>query len=109
MIALPVFLGQRTKATTAQAQSDLRNLATAEVAYFAESQSYLDTAAPATDLQNYRMSDHVSSIRVETLNADGTKNGANGTAGFCATATTTDSKQLYYSSMTGGFTTTPCP
>ena len=108
-IAIPVFLGQRTKATAAQAKSDLRNVATAEFAYFTESQSFLDTTTPGSDLQGYKTSGDVTSLTVETLNGDGTKNGANGTGGFCATATTNNQQTFYYSSMSGGLTKTPCP
>jgi type IV pilus assembly protein PilA len=108
-IAIPVFLGQRTKATAAQAKSDLRNVATAEFAYFTEAQNFLDTTTPATDLQGYKKSGDITSLTVETLNGNGTKNGANGTAGFCATATTSNQQTFYYSSMSGGLTATPCP
>jgi len=106
-VAIPVFLGQRTKATAAQARSDLRNVATAEFAYMTEHDSFLDTAAPVNDL-DYHQSNEVVSMTIETLNADGTRNGGNASAGFCAKAVTADTHTYYFSSMSGGLTSTPC-
>jgi type IV pilus assembly protein PilA len=107
-VAIPMFLGQRTKATAAQARSDLRNVATAEFAYMTEHDSFLDTSAPVDDL-DYHQSDGVVAMSIETLNSDGTRDGGNGTAGFCAKAVTNDTRTYYFSSMTGGLTSTPCP
>jgi type IV pilus assembly protein PilA len=108
-IAIPVFLGQRSKATGAQGISDLRNVGTAEEVFLSDHDSYLDTSAPATDLTGFKQSNNVTSISIETLNADGTKNGANGVGGYCATALTASGQRFYYNSLTGGITNVPCP
>lgn len=52
-IAIPVFLDHRKKALAAQAMSDLRNLATAEEANFAEAGVY-SASIPTLATQGYR-------------------------------------------------------
>jgi prepilin-type N-terminal cleavage/methylation domain-containing protein len=46
-IAIPKFANTKTKAYTAAMKSDLRNLVTAEEAYFADSSRYTSVIAPA--------------------------------------------------------------
>jgi prepilin-type N-terminal cleavage/methylation domain-containing protein len=46
-IAIPKFANTKTKAYTAAMKSDLRNLVTAEEAYFADSSKYTSAIAPS--------------------------------------------------------------
>jgi len=68
-IAIPQFSAYRKQGYNARASSDLRNLATAEEAYFAANSSYTTSVDPAT-LTGFRQSPGVS-ISVTSATASG--------------------------------------
>jgi type IV pilus assembly protein PilA len=51
-IAIPTFLGARTRAQDKQAQSNLRNGLTAEKTYYVDSQAYTATVASLSDIES---------------------------------------------------------
>ncbi len=61
-IAIPQFAAYRQRGFDARAESDLRNAATAEEAYYAANQAYKSTSAAncATDLQGCTISNGVN-------------------------------------------------
>jgi type IV pilus assembly protein PilA len=50
-IAIPTFLGARTRAQDRAAQSNLRNALTAEKSYYTDSQAYTEVAASLDDIE----------------------------------------------------------
>ena len=72
-IAIPQFASYRQRAFDARAQSDLRNAATAEEAYFATFESYVDCidAACETNLPGFNLSDTVEITMTATTAANG--------------------------------------
>src|SRR3954451_15686937 len=73
-IAVPVFLNQRKKGWDSQAQSDARNLATAEETYFADSATgvYAIGDPAATASLGFVKSNTTASVSVAGYKADKT-------------------------------------
>ncbi|HEX9766987.1 MAG TPA: prepilin-type N-terminal cleavage/methylation domain-containing protein [Nitriliruptorales bacterium] len=67
-IAIPVFLNQREKARNASANSDLRNLITAQEGVFTESDAYTATLA---DLKDNGFTQSVAVVHCVSVGADG--------------------------------------
>lgn len=115
-IAIPVFLNQRNNAYNSAAESDLRNMATAEVATFTSTGSYVACAAAACDTtaalndNGYRQSASNNYTTepsvVYTTAAGATGAGAAANLGFCAQATAASGNTYHYNSQTGGSVTT---
>ncbi len=59
-IAIPQFSAYRKRGYEAQVKSDLRNAATAEEAYFAQKQTYLDGALSSGTPVGYNQSNQVT-------------------------------------------------
>jgi prepilin-type N-terminal cleavage/methylation domain-containing protein len=82
-VAIPQFAVYRQKGYDASAQSDLRNAASAEEAYFASYQIYVgctDAAACGTALPGYRKSARVSLAMTSSISSfAGTATHADGT------------------------------
>ncbi len=74
-IAIPQFAAYRRRGFDAQNQSDLRNLATAQEAYFVDNNTYTSTVGNLTGANGYR----------QTLNVSMTTTGS--ATGFTSTAT----------------------
>ena len=93
-IAIPQFASYRQRGYDARANSDLRNAATAEEAYFATNFLYL--AGPATALPGFSASDTVTT----TMALAGTASNP----GFTGTATSTSGSGVTfnYDSTLGG-------
>src|SRR5437879_6717437 len=72
-IAIPKFANTKAKAYIASMKSDLRNLVTAEEAYFADSVKYTATTACTTDRKSTRLnsSHRCSSYAVTCCNKNG--------------------------------------
>lgn len=97
-IAIPQFASYRQRGFDARANSDLRNAATSEEAYFATYQAYLACAiAPGgtceTSLPGFQTSQTVAGAMTLV-----------GTTGFSGTASSTSgsNKTFSYNSTTGG-------
>jgi len=107
-IAVPVFLNQRKKGWDSQAQSDLRNIATAEETYFAENNNYaLGTSVPA----GAKTSSTVTFNSATGFKADGTaaSTEADAVGGFCLKVTSKSNTVWYYNSKDGsGVSKTAC-
>lgn len=98
-IAIPQFAAYRQRAFDARANSDLRNAATAEEAYFATNRVYVDAtwsgAGPVANLPGFTGS--------ETVNGQMNANpGANPTFDGTATSTSGTGKVFSYDSNAGG-------
>jgi type IV pilus assembly protein PilA len=93
-IAIPQFASYRQRGFDARANSDLRNAATSEEAYFATNQIYL--AGAATGLPGFQQSATCST----TMATAGTAQNP----GFTGTATSTSGsgKVFSYNSLAGG-------
>jgi type IV pilus assembly protein PilA len=102
-IAIPVFLGQRTRAYDGTAKTDVRNIATAEEAYLTNHGSYGSFAAIAADGQSLKVSHDVT---VKLVRLDGVN-------GYCLAAQHAGSSEVwYYDSESGGLQskgTAACP
>jgi type IV pilus assembly protein PilA len=121
-IAIPVFLSQRQKGYDAQAKSDARNAATIEETYLTDYNVYAPlvgagtTAAVTTANANFTgegfvMSTNDTNITIKTYPVGSTTGGSTAlyqSGGYCIATTSTSNKIFYYSSLTGGFTTS-CP
>jgi type IV pilus assembly protein PilA len=120
-IAIPVFLSQRQKGYDAQAKSDARNAATIEETYltdynvYAPLSGYATTAAVAGANPNFTgegfvMSTNDTTIAIKTYPVGSTTGSltAYQSGGYCIKTTSTSGKLFYYSSASGGFTTTAC-
>lgn len=84
-IAIPQFAAYRAKGFDARAESDCRNAATAEEAYFVDNATYSSTAA---DLPGFVQSEDVNVALTGTdTNFTVTCDSAKGTAGFSCTWT----------------------
>ncbi len=95
-IAIPQFAVYRQKGFDARAQSDLRNAATAEEAYYASNQSYRDTsdATCSTDLLGCTVSKGVTlTMKASTSSFTGSASHTSGTG-----------KVWSYDSTAGGIT-----
>ncbi len=97
-IAIPQFAVYRQKGFDARAESDLRNAATAEEAYFSSNQAYTTCAsasACATALPGYKNSGGVTLAMATS-----------GTSAFTGTSTHTNGsgKTWSYDSTAGGIT-----
>lgn len=110
-IAIPVFLNQRNNAYTAAAESDLKNLATAESAALTQGGLFASCAAAACDTdgtltaQGYKQSDttnYTTEPSVVRVNAAGTATATTGNTGFCIQATAASGVVVVYNSQTGG-------
>lgn len=96
-IAIPLFLDYQTSAFDARANSDLRNAANAEEAYFLASGGYLDCADTAceTELPNFRKSATVA-IKL-------TANNVVGSPSWSGVASSDRGKRTFtWNSATGG-------
>jgi type IV pilus assembly protein PilA len=122
-IAIPVFLSQRQKGYDAQAKSDARNAATIEETYLTDYNVYapltgaLSTTALVTAAnpnftgEGFVMSTNDTNIGIKTYAVGSTTGGSTTlyqSGGYCISTTSTSGKLFYYSSLTGGFTTS-CP
>lgn len=96
-IAIPQFASYRQRGFDARANSDLRNAATSEEAYFATNQVYKSCtdAACETDLPGFTLSDTVSIAMVGV-------GGANPSFSGTAYSTSGSGKTFSYDSTTGG-------
>jgi type IV pilus assembly protein PilA len=122
-IAIPVFLNQRKKAVDSSIKSDIRTIASQMETYYTDSQSYwLPANTTAGDVTVGTDAVKVSSgnyfnfrvLTTATAPVTGAATGVVASAGgYCiqglnAKGSNTASG-LYYNSLAGGFTTTPCP
>jgi prepilin-type N-terminal cleavage/methylation domain-containing protein len=96
-IAIPQFASYRQRGFDARANSDLRNAATSEEAYFATFQAYVDcdTADCATTLPGFQLSE-----TVEIAMTAGT--GTNPTFEGTSSSTSGSNKTFSYDSGLGG-------
>jgi prepilin-type N-terminal cleavage/methylation domain-containing protein len=100
-IAIPQFAAYRRRGYDSQAKSDLRNLATAQEAYFTDKNAYSSTPSGLTGTYGYRQSANL------TMGAAGTS------TTFVITATvasgcTSGTGQWSFASSSGVITGTPC-
>jgi type IV pilus assembly protein PilA len=103
-IAIPVFLNQRKKGWTAQAQSALKNMATAEETILVENGTYQgDGAAELTNLQ-------AQGFRYSTAEVTPDVVSATAATAYCLKATSAHDTSIvwYYSSDVGAPSTTAC-
>ena len=103
-IAIPVFLNQRKKGWVAQAQSALKNMATAEETVLVETGSYQgDGAAELTNLsaQGFRYS--TADVTPDVVNATAASS-------YCLKVTSAHDNTIvwYYDSNVGAPSTTAC-
>jgi prepilin-type N-terminal cleavage/methylation domain-containing protein len=96
-IAIPQFAAYRQRAFDARANSDLRNAATAEEAYFATTRVYKGGALATNFLPGFVLSTSVSG----TMTAN---NGANPSFTGTATSSSGTGKTFSYDSTAGGMT-----
>lgn len=94
-IAIPQFAAYRQRGYDARANSDLRNAATSEEAYFATNQVYVAGALATGFLPGFVLSDTVSGA----MTAD---NSANPSFGGTATSSSGTLKEFSYDSTAGG-------
>jgi len=95
-IAIPQFAAYRQRGYDARANSDLRNAATAEEAYFATNFSYVAGALATNFLPGFTLSSSVSGSMATA--------GATGSESFNGTATSASGsgKTFTYNSAAGG-------
>jgi len=98
-IAIPQFAAYRKRGYEATLKSDLRNAATAEEAYFAQTQAYVSGALSSNTPPGYNQSASI------------TMNAATGTQTFLLTATHANCAGITwtYSSQTGQVAGPVCP
>jgi prepilin-type N-terminal cleavage/methylation domain-containing protein len=94
-IAIPQFASYRQRGFDARANSDLRNAATSEEAYFATEQEYVSGALATDFVPGFVLSDTVSG----TMTAD---NGANPSFEGDSSSTSGTGKTFSYDSTAGG-------
>jgi type IV pilus assembly protein PilA len=94
-IAIPQFAAYRQRGYDARANSDLRNAATAEEAYYATEQAYVSGALATGFLPGFVLSDTVEGQMTAT-------NGANPTFTGTSTSTSGTGKVFAYDSAAGG-------
>jgi type IV pilus assembly protein PilA len=94
-IAIPQFAAYRQRAFDARANSDLRNAATAEEAYFATNRVYLSCTFPCATLPGFSQSATVTGAMAAT-------NGANSTFTGSSTSSSGSAKTFSYNSASGG-------
>jgi Tfp pilus assembly protein PilE len=96
-IAIPQFASYRQRGFDARANSDLRNAATSEEAYFASNQAYVDcgTSDCSTLLPGFQLSD---TVEIAMTNNSGTNPSFEGTA----SSTSGSNKTFSYDSSAGG-------
>jgi type IV pilus assembly protein PilA len=112
-IAVPVFLNQRKKGWDSQAQSDLRNIATAQETYFADAGNY---AIPAdANALTSTLNAKLSSTVVYTKTVGYTDNGVTSTTdatkavgGFCVEVKSKSGDSFSYKSSGAGVSKTTC-
>jgi type IV pilus assembly protein PilA len=99
-IAIPVFLNQRKKGWVAQAQSALKNMATAEETYLVEAGTYSTTLANLT----------ANGFRYSTTEVTPTVESANAALDYCLKAVSAHDTSIvwYYDSDVGAPTTAVC-
>jgi type IV pilus assembly protein PilA len=121
-IAIPVFLSQRQKGYDAQAKSDARNAATIEETYLTDYNVYTPLTGTLTNTaqvaaanpnftgEGFVMSTNDSGIAIKTYAVGSTTGSLTAfqTGGYCIKTTSASGKIFYYSSASGGFTTTAC-
>ncbi len=98
-IAIPLFLDYQTSAFDAQANSDLRNAANAEEAYFLSSGGYLDCTNDdcVANLPHFR--------RSNTVNIEITANNAVGSPSWIGVASSDRGRRTFtWDSSSGGLT-----
>jgi type IV pilus assembly protein PilA len=103
-IAIPVFLNQRKKGWTAQAQSALKNMATAQETYLVSNGSYVDTgASELTDLAGEGFRYSAADVTPDVVDAVGSSS-------YCLSATSVHDTSIvwYYNSNVGAPSTTVC-
>ena len=101
-IAIPVFLGHRSKAYDASVRADLRNAASAEAAFLAGTARYSTQSPVGAELKTagFRYSSAgdysgaTPAIQVSVVGND---------EAYCLTATTASGALLAYDSAAGGF------
>ena len=96
-IAIPQFAAYRQRAFDARANSDLRNAATAEEAYFATNRVYVSGALATGFLPGFVLSNTVAGTMTAT-------NGANSTFTGTSSSSSGTGKTFSYSSTAGGMT-----
>ena len=103
VIALPTFLGQRSKAQRATLTSDLRNVSSAQEAYFVENGSYT-TDEDELALEGFNRSENVGDLAISVYAADGVP-------AYCVLAEhATSGDRAWMSSVTGSVSrTSPDP
>ena len=96
-IAIPQFASYRQRGFDARANSDLRNAATSEEAYFASNQQYVDcgTSDCSTLLPGFQLSD---TVEIAMTNNSGTNPSFEGTS----SSTSGSNKTFSYDSSAGG-------
>ena len=103
-IAIPVFLNQRKKGWVAQAQSALKNMATAEETILVETGTYQgDGAAELTNLQAQGFRYSTSEVTPDVVSA-------NAALDYCLKVTSAHDTSIvwYYDSDVGSPSTTAC-
>src|SRR5512144_1033891 len=96
-IAIPQFAAYRQRAFDARANSDLRNAATAEEAYFATNRSYVTGSLATNFLPGFVLSQTVSGGMTA-------QNGANPTFTGTSISSSGTGKTFSYDSAAGGMT-----
>jgi type IV pilus assembly protein PilA len=94
-IAIPQFAAYRQRAFDARANSDLRNAATAEEAYFATNRTYVTGTLSNTLLPGFVLSNTVAG-------AMAANNGANPSFTGTASSSSGTTKTFSYNSSSGG-------
>ena len=94
-IAIPQFASYRQRGFDARANSDLRNAATSEEAYFATNQSYVSCTNACTTLPGFQLS---GTVQLGMTAAPGTNPSFTGTSN----STSGSGKTFSYNSAAGG-------
>ncbi|HVF19260.1 MAG TPA: prepilin-type N-terminal cleavage/methylation domain-containing protein [Mycobacteriales bacterium] len=100
-IALPSFLGQRTKAQRAVVSSDLRNISSAQEAFFVENGNYTDDEAELVE-EGFNRSDQMAALEIAVY-------GVNGASAYCVRAEHSVSGSVAWFSSTAGSISTTNP
>lgn len=117
-MAIPAFLGQRSKGWDAAVRADLRNAATAEETYLTAHGTYSAQTPVAGDLTTlgFRYSPATSyaaatgaRIDVVALTADGGRAAQATAYGYCLTTVSASGATFTFDSRAGGFTAAGCP
>lgn len=98
-IAIPVFLNQRKKGWAAQAQSAVKNMATAEESYLTSNPSYTTSVA---SLQSEGFTFSATDVTPSVVSASATE--------YCLKAVSAHDTSIvyYYDSAAGSPSTSPC-